>query len=435
MRLMRFRRTLDVLVGIFFSTLAVISLLFHILWGNDNFVPRLETIYNRILDFYLTPEITFNYLAPTILTGLGVLIAIFWWLKIITRRGTLLAYLQPLTFLITGYTVATVVIYNKNYTNYYANPATRINILYIIILIAILIMTGLHIFVFGALVPGIKKPKGSNKQVDELFAPQPKAAVPAPAPAPAPVKEEPVEETEEVVLVEFDEESLEALEKRCRDVIRSEMADYVILKKDNVYLSSKDTIIKEVVKEVPAEKKEEPAPAPAPAKKEPAPAPAPIVKAEPEPLPEPKPILKKVSQPVVRIPFNERVLGFSKELKDKYNELKNYILSYDVKSRISNSGDSFRSKRKLYVKITSSGNSGFRVYFALNPEDYKDSPIPVKASGPVKAYEETPAFLRVSSDLSVKRAKELVDDVMRADKIERINEVGNVNYIKDLKAK
>ena len=83
MRLMRFRRTLDVLVGIF-STLAVISLLFHILWGNDNFVPRLETIYNGIMDFYLTPEITFNYLAPTILTGLGVLIAIFWWLKIIT---------------------------------------------------------------------------------------------------------------------------------------------------------------------------------------------------------------------------------------------------------------------------------------------------------------------------------------------------------------
>lgn len=211
------------------------------------------------------------------------------------------------------------------------------------------------------------------------------------------------------------------------------MADYVILKKDNVYLSSKDTIIKEVVKEAPVEKKEEPAPAPAPVK--PAPAPAPIVKAEPAPLPEPKPILKKVSQPVVRIPFNERVLGYSKELKDKYNELKNYILSYDVKSRISNSGDSFRSKRKLYVKITSSGNSGFRVYFALNPEDYKDSPIPVKASGPVKTYKETPAFLRVSSDLSVKRAKELVDDVMRADKIERINEVGNVNYIKDLKAK
>ena len=94
-------------------------------------------------------------------------------------------------------------------------------------------------------------------------------------------------------------------------------------------------------------------------------------------------------------------------MKDNYNELKNEILSYGVKSRISNSGDTFRLHRKTYVKITIAGKS-LKLYFALDPKDYKDSTIPFQDAGEKNAYAEIPFVFKVKSELSMKRAKQLI---------------------------
>ena len=87
------------------------------------------------------------------------------------------------------------------------------------------------------------------------------------------------------------------------------MADYVLLKKDNVYLSGpreEVTIhVHEVAEEEPV--KEEPVKV-EPVKEEPKPAPVVEEKKEPVKKEEPKPVVKKEKkEPVRRIPFNERV--------------------------------------------------------------------------------------------------------------------------------
>ncbi|MEY3609542.1 MAG: hypothetical protein RLZZ264_63, partial [Bacillota bacterium] len=79
---------------------------------------------------------------------------------------------------------------------------------------------------------------------------------------------------------------------------------------------------------------------------------------------------------IIRIPFQERMAKADPMMLGHYDELKNYILSYQVKSRISNTGDMFRLHKEEFVKITIAGKS-LKLYMALNPEDYKDSPIPV----------------------------------------------------------
>ena len=53
-----------------------------------------------------------------------------------------------------------------------------------------------------------------------------------------------------------------------------------------------------------------------------------------------------------------------------------------------------------------------RVYLGLDPNDYADSTIPVEAAQ-AKKYEDLPCLLRVKSDLSYRRAKKLVDDLMK----------------------
>lgn len=164
----------------------------------------------------------------------------------------------------------------------------------------------------------------------------------------------------------------------------------------------------------------------------PAPAPAPVVEQKPEPKVEKEPEEEK-SKSAPRIPFAKKMVKADKDIQDKYNEIKNEILSYGAKSRVSIAGDTFRLHRKAYVKINLVGKT-LKVYFALDPRAFEDSPIPVTDASDKVAYEEVPALLKVKSNLSVKRAKDLVRMVMEADGIAQEAEVGNHNWIKDLRA-
>lgn len=181
---------------------------------------------------------------------------------------------------------------------------------------------------------------------------------------------------------------------------------------------------------------EEKKPEPEPVKEEvkPEPAPAPEVKAEPVPLFTKKP--EEPGQPETpkyeRIGFAERLLKSDKELHDLYNELKNEILSYGVKSRISAVGDTFRLHKKMYVRITVAGKS-LKLYFALDPKDYEGSTIPVQDASNKDMYAEIPLVFKVKSGLSVRRCKDLIQAVMEKDNLEQ-GEIGKVNWVKELKA-
>ena len=114
---------------------------------------------------------------------------------------------------------------------------------------------------------------------------------------------------------------------------------------------------------------------------------------------------------IIRIPFQDRMSSADPMILSHYDELKNYILSFQVKSRISNVGDIFRLHKEVYVKITIAGK-GLKLYLALNPEDYKDGPIPVDDASDKKMYKDIPLVFKVKSELSLKRAKKLIDDLM-----------------------
>ena len=181
----------------------------------------------------------------------------------------------------------------------------------------------------------------------------------------------------------------------------------------------------------------EPEPEPEPVVEEPAPEPEPVAEPEPapvveEPAPEPVPEAEPEKNKIIRIPFQERITSAEKEMKDNYNELKNDILAYGVKSRVSNSGDTFRLHRKTYVKLTIAGKS-LKLYFALNPEDYKDSTIPVADASEKNIYQEIPLIFKVKSGLSMRRAKQLIADVMAPDGLVQ-GEVGKVNWVKEIAA-
>ena len=172
-----------------------------------------------------------------------------------------------------------------------------------------------------------------------------------------------------------------------------------------------------VVEEAPVEEaiKEEPVPEVVP---------APVVEAAPEVKPE--------APKYERLTFTERLLQSEDDVHALYNELKNEILSWGVKSRISANGDTFRLHKKMYVRITVAGKA-LKLYFALNPADYANTTLPIQDASNKDMYQEIPLVFKVKSGLSLRRCKDLIRDVMEKDNLEQ-GQIEKINWIKELKA-
>ena len=121
-----------------------------------------------------------------------------------------------------------------------------------------------------------------------------------------------------------------------------------------------------------------------------------------------------------RASFETRLKNSEFDLRHKYYDLRDYIKWYGIKNRISIPGDTFSYKRQRQVFVTIVGKH-IRVYLNLDPNDYADSTIPVEPAL-AKKYEDLPCLLRVKSDLSYRRAKKLVDDVMQKIGIDKPDE-------------
>ena len=149
------------------------------------------------------------------------------------------------------------------------------------------------------------------------------------------------------------------------------------------------------------------------------------------PTPVPAPVVEeKEPQKIIRIPFQTRIHAADPVMKAHFNELKSDILAYGVKSRISNSGDTFRLHTKTYVKITIAGKA-LKLYFALDPKDYEDSKMPLADVGHKGIYEEIPLVFKVKSELSLRRAKQLVADAMAKDGLVQ-GEVEAHDWVKEI---
>ncbi len=116
---------------------------------------------------------------------------------------------------------------------------------------------------------------------------------------------------------------------------------------------------------------------------------------------------------VVQKSFIGKLSQASKEQKEFYNELKNYILAYKrINSRISWNFDSFNIGRDKVVRIAFRGLT-MVAYLALNPEDYADTKYYPHDMGDKKKFEDTPMMVKIKSERGVKFAKELIDIICK----------------------
>lgn len=243
---------------------------------------------------------------------------------------------------------------------------------------------------------------------------------------------------------EVEEAEVEILtEDEMREIIREELVAFYGANPVAAPAAEEPAVVVAPIVEEPAV--EEPAPVEEPAVEEP------VVE---EPVAEPA-VEEPVAEPVVeesyerqeatpivdannngRISFYERIVALDQELLDDYNELKNELVSYGLKSRVSSTGDTFRLHRVTYVKMIFSGKK-VKLYMKLNPADYKDSTIPFDDVSHKRSYAEIPFVFKVKSGLSLRRAKALIKEMMDKAGIAQESEPRKVKYaemlIKDIK--
>lgn len=233
----------------------------------------------------------------------------------------------------------------------------------------------------------------------------------------------------------------QALLNDIRKIVKEELnkLDRIVIAKEAnvIYTKPREVKVVEttVVKEVAPAKEAEPAivsKEAVPAATEEPTAPVKTIEVPIKEMPVVEEATEEEKKSAERIPFAYKMVRADKEIQVKYNELKNELLAYDLKSRVSISGDAFRLHRVTYVKITLIGKT-LKVYFALNPKDFEESTIPVMDASDKASYEDVPALLKVKSNLSMKRAKELIAMTMEKADIRKANEPVDHNWIIDLK--
>ena len=110
--------------------------------------------------------------------------------------------------------------------------------------------------------------------------------------------------------------------------------------------------------------------------------------------------------------FIARLVQSEDEIKYRYTELKNRLLSYkSVHARISWKKETFRSHGDVVAMLAFRGKT-LCLYLPLVPSDYMDE-YPVEDESDRVTYLEAPLMLRLRSNRRVRLAERLIDTVMQ----------------------
>ena len=133
--------------------------------------------------------------------------------------------------------------------------------------------------------------------------------------------------------------------------------------------------------------------------------------------------------------FPERMSRINTIMGDRYNAVKNELLAYKavrgrkrVRSRITNSGETFRAGRKMLGKIRFV-RGYLRLFLALDPKQFNFDKYHHKDYSEVACYARFPFMLKLSSNRKVKHALELIGILMKENGLEYDSAYAEQDYI------
>lgn len=105
--------------------------------------------------------------------------------------------------------------------------------------------------------------------------------------------------------------------------------------------------------------------------------------------------------------FTTKLMRASLDLKTRYSAVKNELLRYGMKSRMSISNESMYRDRTTYAKFSIRGKT-LCLNMALDPKEFEGTKYYFRNMGDVGKYGAVPMRVKLKSDRSVRRVKELI---------------------------
>lgn len=442
--------------------------LFTEMLGSVTTLFTLQPIFNNIV---------LTYVAIGVVGLLLLLDIVFFIVILVRRRAPALWGLLSYTLAIIAFFAMLMVVMGPTFTSY--AEANFVMVLITTIVLALAVLFGVISFVFALIATFMKLEKVAKKEkteavpvTTEVVAPtnDDEVAVPTdvnPEEVEAPKEEEPVEEITPTTEVVTPKEEKAPVSQQPRVVIVPDESREIVI---NIVTNPTPTqkVVKKVVVPVKKEEVKVVEPVEEEKKVEPVkeenkqPEPIRVVKRvvkkvyvtkekEPEDNSKPKPIpptnrkkaatvkIKRIKQDKpaavttkpVKGDFKERILAQTKDIQKLYNSLKSYIFQYAVKSRLEDENEVIYHGDETYMLIAVLGTK-LKVYYALNPQPYLKTTHPAVDASKHQKYAATPTEFSIKDERDLKRAQELIEDLM-VNKGRRKGKLVPTNWVKELK--
>lgn len=112
-----------------------------------------------------------------------------------------------------------------------------------------------------------------------------------------------------------------------------------------------------------------------------------------------------------RIKYETKLMFAGKDVKQYYSQVKNTILSYGVRSRVSSSKETFRKKGLLAVLKFAGKN--IKIYLAVQPEPFINAGYKVKDVSDKKQYQDVPTMIKIKSKRALKTFLDVFEVMMQ----------------------
>lgn len=112
-----------------------------------------------------------------------------------------------------------------------------------------------------------------------------------------------------------------------------------------------------------------------------------------------------------KLTFEVKLKCANQIIKSRYEEIREYMLKYGLKSRICSTKEVFRKKGAL-AQIKIAGKKSLRVYLAIRPEPFIEEGLKVYQIDDTLAYKAYPTMIKITSKKSLEVFKLLFDILM-----------------------
>ena len=142
----------------------------------------------------------------------------------------------------------------------------------------------------------------------------------------------------------------------------------------------------------------------------------------------PKVLIQERNEPLYNYSFTSRLHMADEAAMDRFNELKNYVLSYEgVTVSTTWRQETYLFKNKSVFKVRINGKT-LNVYFNLNLNDFKDTKYTFIDRSDVKTHQSTPLQYVINGPRKLNWAKELIDYYMKENGGNKKDKYTYVNY-------